>query len=55
MSSIDAVLNHAEHNYIYMCAKEDFSGAHNFSADYSTHMLNARKYAEALDHRGIRQ
>lgn len=55
VSSIDAVLNHAEHNYIYMCAKEDFSGAHNFAADYSTHMLNARKYTEALDHRGIRQ
>ena len=55
VSSIDAVLNHTAHNYIYMCAKEDFSGAHNFAADYSTHMLNARKYAEALDRKGIRQ
>lgn len=55
VSSIDAVLNHTAHNYIYMCAKENFSGAHNFAADYSTHMLNARKYAEALDRKGIRQ
>lgn len=53
ISSIDAVLNFAHHNYIYMCAKEDFSGAHNFAADYSTHLANARKYATALDNRGI--
>ena len=47
--SIDAVLNHEEHNYIYMCAKEDFSGYHNFSSNLRQHSINARKYQQALN------
>lgn len=54
MSAIDAVLNAPMHNYIYMCAREDFSGYHNFSADYATHQANARRYQQALDRRGIK-
>lgn len=45
---IDAVLNAEKHNYIYMCAKEDFSGAHNFAATLSEHNRNAAKYQKAL-------
>lgn len=47
-SSIDAVLNYARHKYLYMCAKEDFSGYHNFSATLAGHNINAIKYQRAL-------
>ena len=50
---IDSVLNYTKHNYIYMCAKEDFSGTHNFASNYADHMANARKYWKALNERKI--
>lgn len=53
LRSIDAVLNYSKHDYIYMCAKEDFSGYHNFTASYSRHMENARRYQRALSQRGV--
>ncbi len=48
-ASIDAVLNYEKHKYIFMCAKEDFSGYHNFAATLSEHNRNAAKYRAALD------
>lgn len=45
---IDAVLNAQSHNYIYMCAKEDFSGYHNFSTNLNQHLIYARNYQRAL-------
>ena len=54
VSSIEAVLNAEKNNYIYMCAKEDFSGTHNFASSYSQHLRNARKYTRALNQRGIK-
>ena len=52
-AGLDAVLNYTRHDYIYMCAKEDFSGTHNFASNYSDHLKNARKYWNALNKRKI--
>lgn len=48
IASIDAVLNHQPNDYYYMCAKEDFSGYHNFARTLSEHNINAHKYQRAL-------
>lgn len=45
---IDAVLDYEDHKYIYMCAKEDFSGYHNFAVTLNDHSKNARKYQAVL-------
>lgn len=54
IAAIDAVLNYADHNYLYFCAKEDFSGRHNFSTNLSQHNAYSRRYSEALRRAGIR-
>ncbi|MGQ0829454.1 MAG: endolytic transglycosylase MltG [Bacteroidota bacterium] len=52
-SSLDAVLNYNENDFIFMCAKEDLSGKHYFSKTYEQHQVCARKYHKALDSRNI--
>lgn len=52
--AVDAVLNMTKHDYIYFCAKEDFSGYHNFASNFNQHSANARKYQRALNARGVK-
>ena len=54
VEGINAVLNYVHHNFMYMCAKEDFSGTHNFARTYSEHLANAARYSKALNERGIK-
>ena len=49
-----AVLNAPRHNYLYMCAKSDFSGYHDFSTDYDTHLAFARAYQQKLNELNIK-
>lgn len=55
IASIDAVLNYDHHEYIYMCAKDDFSGYHLFATNVAEHQINARKFQKALDARNIKK
>ena len=53
IGAVQAVLNHQDHNYIFMCAREDFSGYHNFATNLQAHNANARRYQRALSAAGI--
>ena len=50
---LEAVLNAEEHDYLFMCAREDFSGYHAFARTNREHERNARRYRMALDRQGV--
>ncbi|MCX8471254.1 MAG: endolytic transglycosylase MltG [Chitinophagaceae bacterium] len=52
--SIAAVLNAPSTSYLYFCAKEDFSGRHNFATNGAEHLANAKKFQDAMNARGIK-
>ena len=54
LSAVKAVLNAEDHHYFYFCAKEDFSGYHNFAKTLAEHNRNAARYQQALNQRGIK-
>ncbi|MDX2048646.1 MAG: endolytic transglycosylase MltG [Chitinophagaceae bacterium] len=49
VKSIDAVLNAKKTDYLFFCAKADFSGYHAFAATDKEHYKNAKAYQQALD------
>ena len=53
VSAIDGVLHFEKHNYIFFCAKADFSGYHSFARTLSQHNKNAREYQKALNQKRI--
>lgn len=53
VKAIDAVLKYEKHDYLYFCAKEDFSGYHSFARTLDQHNRNARLYQKALNRRKI--
>ncbi|QQL51193.1 endolytic transglycosylase MltG [Mucilaginibacter ginkgonis] len=55
INAINAVLNRDNNAYLYMCAKEDFSGYHNFATNEADHKANARRFQQALDQRNIKR
>ena len=53
--AMESVLNYKKHDYLYMCAKEDFSGTHNFAKTLTEHNANAQKYQKALNKLNIKK
>lgn len=48
IASINAVLSYRRSNYLYFCAREDFSGYHHFAVTLAEHNRNASRYQQAL-------
>lgn len=53
IKGIDASLSPQDHKYLFMCAKDDLSGRHNFATTHAEHIRNAAKYQRALNEKKI--
>jgi len=45
---VDAVLNRDDNDYIFMCAKPDYTGRHDFTVGYAEHAKNAKIFQNWL-------
>jgi UPF0755 protein len=52
--TIDAVLDYEKHDFMYMCAKPEYSGYHNFSKTLNQHNVYAKEYQNWLNKEGIK-
>ncbi len=55
VAAVNSVLDYQKSDYIYMCAKADFSGYHAFATNVADHLINAHKFQEALNERNIKR
>ncbi len=55
VNAVNDVLDYKKSDYIYMCAKEDFSGYHNFATNVADHLANAHRFQQALNERNIKK
>jgi len=53
INAIESVLDFKKTDFLYFCAKEDFSGFHNFAVSLEEHKVNARKFQRMLNKRKI--
>lgn len=54
ISSLEAVINAEDHDYIFFCAQADNSGKHVFASTLKEHDKNARLFSEWLNKIGIK-
>ena len=55
VNALNSVLDYKKTDYIYMCAKADFSGYHAFATNVADHLVNAHKFQQALNERNIKK
>jgi len=53
IQSIDAVLNAKQHDFLYFCANDNFSGYNVFARTLAEHNRNAARYQSALNQKKI--
>jgi len=46
---VEAVLNAERHDFLFMCARPDDSGRHDFAVTYAEHQRNAATYQRWLN------
>lgn len=51
--TLNAVLNPAQHKYLYFCAKPDESGTHAFAETFAAHKVNAHRFQAFVRQRGL--
>ncbi|MEN9332913.1 MAG: hypothetical protein RLY35_93 [Bacteroidota bacterium] len=52
---LDAVLEYKSHPYLYMCAEDNGSGKHLFTASFNEHQRNAQRYQRYLNGLNIKR
>ena len=55
ITALDAVLNPAQHNYIYFCASVTRFGYHEFAVTPAQHETNRQKYVAWISQQGIKR